>query len=293
MPTYILLALIFAIGRALVTIYQKYIAEYVEHDWKLFVFFFYFSGLIMAIIFYLINPWPFHWQIIWKVFPSAFFFFGGGVTLYYSLFKADVSIIGGLQPLKLIPVTIFANLILGESFSFLIYFFMGLMIIGSFLVVIDEKIELADFFNWPIAVYVISVILFAFSDVFAKKTFDLISPISFMSVNLFLCGLFSLVIVPFALKELPKITFSQIKATVFNSITTFGVVVLLVIAFQKSVTISNAISNLTGPFVLLFTIILARLKPHFLEQHTAKIYRIRFIGALISYLAAVGIIVLV
>lgn len=290
MPSYIILALAFAIGRALVTIYQKYISEYLEHDWKVFTFLFYFSGLLMSFVFYLVSPWEISLRTLSATWPAGVTFFLGGVTMYYALFKTDVSVFGGLQPLKLIFVVILAGLMLGENFSVITYVLIALLILSSFLVVVDEKVELSDFLNKQMFVNFISLGLFALCDVFTKKAIGVIPPISAMSANLLFSGLLSLLMIPFIVKDLRKISIKQVQTATMNSIMTFLVVVLLIIAFKDNVTISNVISNLTGPFVLIFMIFLGRFHPDYLEHHTKNVYNIRLLGAVLSYIFAIGIV---
>ena len=243
-------------------------------------------------VFYVIAPWKPSWEIFQAVLPAAVPFFLGGITLYYALFNSDVSIIGGLQTLKLVPLVFLTNIILGESFSFLTYVLIGVLVVSSLFVIIDEKVEWSDFFNWPIFLAFVSSSLFALSDVYMKQSFAVLSPISVMSANLFCSAIFSLVFIPFITQKLKKVSFNEVKIITLNSTMTFAVVVLLVLAFETNVTISNVISNLTGPFALIFTYIFGKFKPSLLESHTKRVYMIRISGVILSYLAAVGIIIL-
>ena len=139
-------------------------------------------------------------------------------------------------------------------------------------------------------VNLVSLGVFALCDVLTKKAIEVIPPVSVMSSNLLFSGILSLLFIPFIIKKFSKISFIQVKTATINSIMTFLVVVLLIIAFEDNVTISNVISNLTGPFVLIFMIFLGRIKPHYLEQHTKHIYNIRLLGAILSYIFAIGIV---
>ncbi|OGB75939.1 hypothetical protein A2476_01190 [candidate division CPR3 bacterium RIFOXYC2_FULL_35_7] len=189
-------------------------------------------------------------------------------------------------------MVIFANIILGEQFSLVVYILIGLLIISSFLVAVDEKIEWKDFFNWPIAIFILSLVLFSLSDVMAKRAFALISPISLMSGNILVGFVLSLFLLPFVFSKINQITWPQARVITINSMLTFSIVCLLIIAFQDNVTISNVLSNLTGPFALMLTVVLSKFKPNLIEKHTPRVFKIRMVGVLVSYVLAALIVFL-
>lgn len=286
MPIYILYSLIFAIFRALILVSQKVIAAKLEKDWKVFSFIYFFSTFIPAIVFYLIAPWKINGEIFKAIFPVAILTILGGSTFNYVIYKKDASLVGGLQPLKLIFVTIFSFLILNESFSIITYLLIGVLIIGSVLVIVDEHIEWKDFFNIELLIFILSQILFSLSDILTKKSFTFVQPISFMSINLFFISMLSLLFIPFTYSKLRMVKMKSVLFTAGNSIGTFFVVIFLVLAFQTNVTISNVIGNLLGPFMMIFTVILGLWKPNLIEKHNKKVYAVRILGTIISYLAA-------
>ena len=246
----------------------------------------------MFAVFYALAPWDFTLTNITAVAYSGVPWFLGGVTLYYALYRQDVSITSGLQNLKLLFVVIFANIILGEQFSLVVYILIGLLIISSFLVAVDEKIEWKDFFNWPIAIFILSLVLFSLSDVMAKRAFALISPISLMSGNILVGFVLSLFLLPFVFSKINQITWPQARVITINSMLTFSIVCLLIIAFQDNVTISNVLTNLTGPFALMLTVVLSKFKPNLIEKHTPRVFKIRMVGVLVSYVLAALIVFL-
>ncbi len=290
MPAYIIYSLIFALGRAVVFIVQKIVSKEIEKDWRVYSFLYYLSAIVISGLIYLFFPWPV--SLFKDVFLSAFFLFLGGVTLNYCVYNLDLSVIGNLQSLKLIFVALLAVFLLNETYSFWVYFLMVILILGSCLVVVDDKLQLSDFFNRKVLIAIVSLLFFALSDTLAGLVIKDNNAFTFFGATLSVDSVLSLILIPFVYQKLRNLKAKNVGIVTVNAWLIFGVIIFLLMAFQDNVTISNSISNLTGPFVLIFSIVLSQFSLISLEHHSKKVYSVRILGAIIAYLSAFGIVML-
>ncbi len=290
MPAYVLFSLATAVTIAISLLANKFILKGASYTLWFHTFWFHFLHGMWAIVLFLLFPTSIEKIIIAVPYAvlSALFWVGGNTILFYALHKIDASTVGSLLPLKLLFVPFIAYLFLGELFPFSVYLWFIPLIIGGFLVTLDEHIHIKTFFRTEVGVMFIGLLLFVLTDIFLKKGADAIGSFQYFPVFFGCVTLVSLGFLPFVKK--PSIMFSQIRIFSVLSFLTVLINIFFVLALRNNVTLTNAIAMLNAPFLLLITFILSRFKPELLEKHPPRVYVIRAIGSLIMYGAAVAIV---
>ena len=291
MPSYIFYAIAAAILNSFLGIYQKLVSKYSVTNFYAFTFYSFFLPIFFTPFLFLFFGFVSPIAALRFLIPQVLFFFLGSCLLYSVIFKNEASNINPLFPLKLVFVPFIAYFILGEVFSTTVYIFILFIICGAILVSIDESFRPAAFFKKGNLILILALFSFAMADVLAGKTTQIISPFQTLAWQIVFLFPFSL---PFwFLKRKAKTgeTRRNILAIFGMSFMLIAVVSLLYQAFAQNVTLSNSIAMANGPLTLLLIVIIGKTNPHFLENHTLKIYLIRIGGSLLMYVAALGIIV--
>ena len=229
---------------------------------------------------------PFHLSFLIFI----LFFATASALMWWVLYNMDVSIFQSLFSAQSIFVTILAFFMLGEKFSAIVYIAIALMILGGFFISYDEKSKLKAVFNKNILLMVLVILLFAFSDIFAKKVLNAgLDPWNFKAWSL--VGL-AIIFIPsyfFAKKEI-KISFNQVSPLLLNNFFNIVAHVAIYYAFLSNVTISQALAMFGSFFTLIITSIASKLYPKWLEHHSAKVYLIRSVGGIFLVISAILVI---
>jgi len=291
MPLYVLLSVVAAFINSFASIFQKLTAKYAFTSFYSYSFFYYLLLLPFGLLLFLIFGYTPMGEALRFIVPMIITFFIANTLLNYVIFLNDASNINPLFPLKLIFVPFITFLMIGERFMPVTYLLMVVIVCGGMLVAIDESFSVRAFFKKGTMLLLLSLAVFTVSDVYVNQASAIISPYQVLAWEFVLLAPTSLLFLAMKPREIKAATPKSIMAMV-GILTTLTIFFLLLFkAFSLNVTISNTLSMMSGPLVLLLVTGLGKLKPHLLEEHTKKVYIIRFIGSLIMYVAAIGIVI--
>lgn len=289
MQPFVFYSLAVAITLAITLLVAKYTVNKTFKDISVYLFYF-FLLRIVAVPFLLVKvPLGDVSVAILPAFLAALFWVTAITILYQALVKIDASITGSLFPLKLIFIPFVAYFLIGELFSVRIYLWFIPLILGGFLVAMDERMKWSSFFTKDVGIVLLSMLFFAFSDTFGKMGVDHIGSLPYLVLFLLFVPILSSAFIPFVRKNL-ALTKQQLAGVSLVVLFDITVNLFFILALADNVTLTNAIAMLNAPFLLIFTFLLSRFKPDLLETHPPRVYVIRFAGVLVMYFAAVQIV---
>lgn len=288
MPIYILLAFAAAFFFSLNAIFAKLTSKYAITKRNYFLFYFALSQLLfLPIIFFITdiqNP-------VSGLVPLLLFsvmFFIGNYFIITVLFRYDISILQSFFHFQTVLSVLFAYLFLGEIFPLKSYFYIVLIIIGGFIVGIDEKLSFKAILSKNFLLFLCGIFFFAMSDIFAKETTKYMDAYNLKFWGTIIVFIISLSLTPFIEKEI-KISTKKFLSITLVSFFTFIATLLLYRAFSYNITISQPIGMFGSAVTFLIAVVLSIIKPGFLEYHPKKIYAIRGIGLILMLYSAIMI----
>jgi drug/metabolite transporter (DMT)-like permease len=290
MKSYILLSVLAAFFWSLSNVANKFASKHkISNHWVL-LFYYYLTFvpflLCIPFIFKVTIP-PANTWIYLFLYGLAFFI--GNIFSLMAIYKLDVSTMAPFMQLQSAFIAILAFFFLGERFSLPHYVFILIMIIGTVLVSLDERMHIKSYFTIGIFLIVLQQIFHASSNLFAGFALKSINSFTFIFWGDMIAASFIIFLIPVTgLKKL-KVTVSQLKPLLLASFFSTIAALSLFTAFLTNLTISSAISLLTAPFVLLLTITASIFKPNLLEHHTKKVYAIRALGVGLILIGAISL----
>lgn len=289
MPTYIIFSFLAATGFALSGVVSKLASKHSLSDPRKFLFYYYLTScpfVLLFPLFFKISLPSSGWLFI---FLNSLAFFLGNIFFVKAIYKLDVSTFAPFFQWQSALIAIIAFVFLGERFPLENYFYIFLMLLGSILVSLDEKMHLKTYLQIATVWIVIQQIFHALSGVFGSLAIKSVDPFSFVYWGNLVSFIFPLTISALAGPSNLKTQFVKIKPFFFSGFFSVVGATFLFVAYQTNLTISSAISLLTAPIVLIVSILLSRFRPEFLEHHTAKVYLMRALGVGIILFGALRI----
>lgn len=285
MPLYVVLALGAALCFSLNGIWAKLTSNHAITDRNTLIFYFFLLSAPLVLLFPLFtpiqNPMPAWWLL--SIFAMAFFI--GYYCTLTVLFRYDISILQPFFHFQSIFSVGLAWLWLGETFPPLTYIWIGLIVGGGILVSLDEKMNPRGLLSKNFGLFLLGILSFAVSDIFAKQTLahlDIYN-LKFWSAPLLL-AMATIVVSP-RRHSLPSM--AQLKPLGISVIFAFVATLLLFKAFASNITISQPLAMLGSLFTLLISIALSHFRPDLLEHHAAKIYALRTVGVAVMLAGAI------
>lgn len=284
---YIIFSLIAAFFFSLSTLTNKFASKHkIANPWVML-----FYSTLTFVPFLLLVPLFFNvsfpiagWSYI---FLYSLTFFIGHIFFILAIYRLDASTFAPFFQLQSVFVVILAFLFLGERFPSSNYLFIILILLGSILVSLDEKMNLKTYFKLGILLIISQQLFHAFSNLFAGFALRSINSFTLIFWGDLTTAALALLIIPFIGFSKLKVSASQIKPLLLAGFFSIAGATLLFTAFQTNVTISSVLSLLTSPIVLVFTIIASVVRPRLLEHHTKKVYAIRTLGVLLILIGAI------
>ena len=283
---YILFSFIAAFGFALSSLSNKFASKHkISNNWVL-LFYYYLTIIpflfLLPLIFNVTIPTS-GWGYI---FLYALAFFIGNIFFTTAIYKLDASTFAPFFQLQTAFIAILAFIFLKERFPIENYLPIVIMVLGSVLVSMDERVSFKSYLKLATLLIIFQQLFHAFSNLFAGFALKSMNSFTFMFWGDLTASFLVLSIVPFiGIKKL-KVSFSQIKPLFLGSLFSTIAATSLFTAFQTNITISSALALLTAPIVLLLTVLASKFRPNLLEHHTRKVYIIRAIGVVAILLSA-------
>lgn len=287
MPHYIVFSLLAAFAFACANLINKFASKHtISNHWVL-LFYYYLTALPFVLLIPLFFKVSFPTSGWLYVFLYALAFFAGNIFFTTAIYKLDASTFAPFMQLQSAFIVLFAFLFLGERFSAINYLFISLMLIGSVLATLDEKMNIRDYFKIGILLIIMQQVLHALSNLSAGFALKHMDSFTFIFWGDLIAIILIVLLIPFLGVAKLKVSFSQIKPLFLSGLfSTIGAISLFT-AFMSNLTISSSLALLTAPIVLTATVIASIFKPDLLEHHTAKVYLVRAAGVALILFSAI------
>lgn len=287
MQPYILFSLLAAFFFAFSSLTNKFVSRHkISDSWTL-LFYYYLSilpFLFLIPLFFDVTIPTSGWVYL---FLYALTFFIGNIFFTLAIYKLDASTFAPFLQIQAAFIALLAFLFLGERFPAQNYLLILMMLVGSMLVSVDERMSIKTYFKLGILLILFQQFFHALSNLFAGFALRDMNAFTFIFWGDLLAVACVFLIVPFVGFSRLKVSFSQVKPLfLMGFFATIGATALFT-AFKTNLTISSALSLLTSPIVLMVTIIASIFKPNLLEHHTVKVYIIRAVGVALILVSAV------
>jgi drug/metabolite transporter (DMT)-like permease len=214
-------------------------------------------------------------------------------SLYYALSNIlyiitlqlmDITAFGPLFHFRTVFAVLLGVSMLGEQVTGWQIFLIGFIFLFGILSNVDEKLKWKAFFRPAILVAMSFLFVLALMGIYINKA---IAEQGYWNVtfwSMVIAQVLSLITVPFFWKDALKTKLKNYSGLVWMSVASAGATLAANQAYATNVGISSAIISL--PFSSIIAIILSRVNPKLLEHHTAKVYAIRIIAAVVMLIAA-------
>lgn len=254
------------------------------------------------------NPWLFN--ILWVAFGiplvvALALFKGGGMprdwilivflslssALFYafytiSLYKLDVTTIAPLFSLRTVFAVLLGILVLQEKVGFLGFGLIAVIVLMSPFAAYNENLKIRAFFQKWVLIAVAAMAFLALDGYFTNVSVAKNGYATTLLWQDILTLLFLLPTLKFAKGDGEgRLAVKKLYPFMLLGLTHFGYLVTADLAYAHNLALSSVIVSL--PLSMVFTYLLARRYPKFLENHSSKVYRIRFSVAAIMVSCAI------
>lgn len=219
-----------------------------------------------------------------NLFLVAFTYAVANILYIICLQIMDVTAMGPLFNFRAVFAVLLGVIMLGEKITVYQIVLIGIIIAAGVLVNIDEKLKLKAFFRIAVLAMMVFLLVLSFNGVYTNLA---IAESGFWGITLWsmiLAQVMFLLTIPLFWKDLIKTKVTKYAGLFLMSFASAGGTLAANQAYSTNVGISSTIIAL--PFSMIFTIIISTINPKLLEHHTAKIYAVRVIGAVVMLIAA-------
>ena len=226
---------------------------------------------------------PIEWRFLTLAAVSnAFWFF-----LYtYSLYRLDVSVLTPLFNFRSVFAVLLGGIFLGESLtSFQFLMFIVICIAGMF-VSIEEDLNIRSFFNKNVAICILGMFFLALQGMFTNLTQQTNGTWETTLFMTLLTVLFMAPSIAFFKKDLKRVSAKNVSPLVLMALISVVGTVTSFEAYKSSLGITSLILAIPISMILAFAFSVA--KPSLLENHSIKVYAIRFFATIVMIGAALA-----
>ena len=203
---------------------------------------------------------------------AALFYAAFGILYILSLKWLDVTTYVPFFNFRTIFSILLGVLFLGEIIHSNQFIFIALIVGGGFVVSLDEKLKPSSFIRWPIILAISSMIFLSLNSLFINIA---IAQNNYWQVSLWqyvISQIVLLITVPLFIKDLKKISSSQILAVIFSAFIFVFADLTANKAYSENIGLSSVIISL--PISMVFAFMFSIFAPKLLEKHTFKVYAI-------------------
>ncbi|MBI2530088.1 MAG: EamA family transporter [Candidatus Diapherotrites archaeon] len=222
-----------------------------------------------------------------------------GLIIYYRLMgSADYSAVSPLMQARILFTIPLSYFILQEFYGLNVLAFMLLIFAGSVLLTVDEKSSLRTIIskNRVLATGLLICLIWAFSNLLSKPVLQALSVENFI----FWRNVFSFAVVIAMLPVLLRGRAREVLAQDSRKALPYVILLLLVAfagmqfmfyAMKYSVSITESLLGVIGLMAIALAFLLSRTNPEIIaEKHSAKIYALRALGALLVLIGIFNIL---
>ncbi|HEX9804860.1 MAG TPA: EamA family transporter [Candidatus Dojkabacteria bacterium] len=280
---YIVFAWISSVSYTLLAIFSKLASNKATNNPWLLNFIWTFGSFLLLIPLFIINggSWPSEWlYLILAGVSNAVWF----ILYAFSLYRLDVTVISPMYSFQTLFVVILSFLFLNETLNAFQIFLFIITILAGIIVNLDEKFKLKSFFSSSVGILIVGMFFLALSRIFTNLT---LKSNGIWETTLGIVFITTIVLLPTITKfkkDLGKLNIANSSSLLLMSLTYVVGTVTAYQAFKDNVSISSIIISL--PLTIFFVLVISRFKPKLLEEHSAKVYAVRFIGTVVMVAAA-------
>lgn len=288
MPLFVVLSFIAASCFATSGVIEKFASKHViTSRWPLL--FWYYAAfipfvLIIPLIAHIAIPQTAQQWLYIAAYSSLFLI--GNICFFIAIFQTDASVFSPLFQLQAAFLAMLSYAFLGERFAGGNYFWMVLMFVGAMLVSLDERFTIRAFFQRSILLIIAMQVFHAGSNLFAGFLLRFLDFWNVLWWTTIVSTLSVFLFTFFANGLQVKVSWRQLRPMVLTNAVTFIGAAALFRAFAENVTLSGAISLLSGPITFIITLVASKVKPGLLEHHTGLVYGIRGLGIFLTVAGA-------
>jgi drug/metabolite transporter (DMT)-like permease len=208
------------------------------------------------------------------------------IFLYLSLECGDVSSVMPILGSKVVFTSVLAVPMLGETYGWTTYLAVLLVAVSvGLLSYSPSPASRTSFPLKPITFMLASCLIFAFTDIYIKRSLAFLDAYSFMVYYNLIVGVLALAIVPFLKKKRVTLVLKKQDAIVclLASVALVAATLLFVVMFNLAhgVVIPNILMSTRGLFIVLITAALTFTGSTHLEKQSFGVYAVRFVASLL------------
>lgn len=210
-----------------------------------------------------------------------------GLLFIFAFYAADLSILSPLANLRTPFIAVSGVLFFGETLTGMQWVLIGVVWIAGMGVCLDEEMSLRSVIsrkNVLALLWILSSVWFNLMIKYASQSngyWEVSLWSSVIAIVLFLPT------IPFFYRDVNRTHIRRYWGVSVSTVLYTAGWLFSVKAFGENVSISMAIISL--PLAMIMTMIASRIAPKLLEQHTPKVYMIRFVAAAVMFAAALGL----
>lgn len=222
-----------------------------------------------------------------------------GLIIYYRLMgSADYSAVSPLMQARILFTIPLSYFILQEFYGFEVLAFMLAVLLGAVLITVDEKSSLRTIIskNRVLATGLFICFMWAFSNLLSKPVLQALSPENFIFWRNVFSFAFLVAMLPVLLKGRAGEVLAQdsrraLPYIILLLLVAFAGMQLMFSAMKFSVSITESLLNVIGLIAVALAFLLSRISPGIIaEKHSARIYAIRALGALLILIGIFNIL---
>src|SRR3989338_2153 len=222
-----------------------------------------------------------------------------GLIIYYRLMgSADYSAVSPLMQARILFTIPLSYLLLQEFYGFEVLAFMLVVFAGSVLLTIDEKSTLRTIIskNRVLATGLLICLIWAFANLLSKPVLQTLSAENFIFWRNVSSFAVVVALLPFLLKGRARDVLVQdsrkaLPYIILLLLVAFAGMQFMFYAMKYSVSITESLLGVIGLMAIALAFILSRINPKIIaEKHSAKIYALRAIGALLILIGIFNIL---
>ncbi len=281
--SYVVIALLSLVAFSIYNVLQKVAIKYLVSDNFIFSFYYYLFVILLLV------PMIFLGKIVWPTPAQIPMIAAAGlirtvmfVTYLWTLKKLDVTVITSMFNLRVILVGLAEMLVLGTVFSWGKYAWMLVLFVGGIFLSMDEKFNWRSFFSPVMAVFGLVLVMSTSQYMAISKGLAITDLWTFTFWNF----VFSLVgLIPILIYQRKNIKLPLKTTGILAVITTTFLTGVILESQAVSMNPTGTTAVLSLPGSMLLAMVVAKIKPDLIENHTWKVYAVRLASVAVMTLA--------
>lgn len=266
-------------------ILNKLISKHQIKDRWAFLFYYYVTYLPFLLVLLALFEISFPTGYLFLTILYGALFLIANIFFFTAIYEMDISAYTPLFEIQTFLITLLAYPILGERFPTILYLYFGVAIFGAVLASYEEGFNLRKAFGQkPFWFMILSQVVFALSNIVAGQVLEITNSPNFI----FWTTVFgTLPVLLFPLTKLNEIKggFKGALPMFISGLVVFPAALAFFKAFETNVTVPAVLLAVGTPLTFVATVSLSKIRPELLEKHPAKVYLVKGIGTMLTFVA--------